>query len=773
MNVKRFLLLSLYILLFGISVQAFQVTDSIFSSKTAPQNNSNEDNLNRHLSAAETFQLSGDLQNAAIENQAIVAISLQRLGNLSLNEGNVKRAVRLLGESVTANDDSQTRTDLAIAQMRLSDVDAAISQAQAAINLDPKNARAHHILGRLFYMKGEYAAALPELERSMILEPDFDTAYTLGMTYLQIKQVDRAKLLFEELQTALKKNARLNILLAHAFEDTGYYPEAEDEVKKALAIDPNIPRAHFYIGFLILQYGGTSRLAEAGKEFDAELKINPQDFYSNFFRGVVYNVSVEHAKAIPFLEKAIQINPNIAEPYLFLGQSYGELGNTDLAEKNLRRAIELTKDAAANNYQIRRAHFLLGRVLLKTNRKAEAEKELALARQLQGQLITSTRDELSQILGQVVGYNKNADASRQITNDRTKAGNQSVQAQIEESSLSKQEILEAEKIKAQLSEILAQAYHNLGVIAAQQGNLDESLAKFAAAAEWKPDFPGLDRNWGITSFRANQFDKAIAPLSRWVKSHPEDALSRRMLAVSYYFNKNYKSAVETLKPIEATLPKDSELAYFYGISLVQLERQPEAAVVFANLAAQNSKDAQVRFYAAQGFVLVGDYERAVKEFRAAATLDPNLAQAHYNAGQSLIRLNRLDEAEKEFRQELKLNPADEQSKYSIAYTLLERKINTDEALSLLREAILTRPDYADARYQLGKALIEKGEITEAVEQLENAANAAPDKDYIHYQLSIAYRRAARPADAEKELKIYRDLKDAAKGRKTASGMGTK
>lgn len=762
-------------MLFGISVQAFQLTNPILSSKSAQQNNSqaNEDSLNRHLSAAETFQLSGDLEHAATENRAIVAISLQRLGNLSLKEGNLKRAVQLLGESVTVSDDSEKRTDLAIAQMRLSEVDNAVSQAQAAINLDAKNARAHYILGRLFYMKGEYAAALPELERSMILEPDFDAAYTLGMTYLQIKQVDRAKLLFEELQTALKKNANLNILLAHAFEDTGYFPEAEEQVKKALAIDSKIPRAHFYIGYLILQYGGVSRLAEAGREFDEELKINPQDFYSNFFRGVVYNVSVEHAKAIPFLQKAIQINPNVAEPYLFLGQSYGELGNTDLAEKNLRRSIELTKDASANSFQIRRAHFLLGRVLLKTNRKAEAEKELASARELQGQLVTSARDELGQIIGQVINYDKNANPSAQITIDQTKTENQSAQPKNGESSLGKQEILEAQKIKSQLSEILAQAYHNLGVIAAQQGQLDESLAKFAAAAEWKPDFPGLDRNWGIVSFRANQFDKAIAPLSRWVKSHPEDALTRRMLAVSYYFNKNYKGAVETLKPIEATLPKDAELAYFYGISLVQLERQPEAAVVFANLAAQNPKDAQVRFYAAQGFVLVGDFERAVKEFCLAATLDPNLAQAHYNAGQSLIRLNRLDEAEQEFRQELKLNPADEQSKYSIAYTLLERKIKTDEALNLLREAILTRSDYADARYQLGKALIEKGEIAQAIEQLENAARAEPNKDYIHYQLSIGYRRASRIADAEKELKIYRDLKDAEKGRKTASGMGTK
>ncbi|MEP6924748.1 MAG: tetratricopeptide repeat protein, partial [Pyrinomonadaceae bacterium] len=343
----------------------------------------------------------------------------------------------------------------------------------------------------------------------------------------------------------------------------------------------------------------------------------------------------------------------------------------------------------------------------------------------------------------------------------------------EESPVSKQEAAEFLKIKAQLSQLLAQAYHNLGVIAAQRGLLEEAMTRFAAAADWKPDFPGLDRNWGITGFRAEQFEKAIPPLARHVKIHPEDALTRRMLGVSYYLTRNYKQSLETLKPLETSLSTDPELAYFYGISLIRLDKQPQATVLFTRLSEQNPKSAQARFYAAQGFALVGDYERALKEFRSVAAVDSSFAQAHYSAGQSLIRLNRLDEAEKEFRQELGLNSADAAAKYYLAYTLLERKIQTDEALSLLKEAIALRYDYADARYQLGKALIEKGELEDAVEQLETAARFEPKKEYIHYQLSIAYRRAARPIDADRELKLYRELKSANRAEATPGIMGAK
>ena len=755
-------LFSVALLLYAIGLSAvFAQPSKLNTSIQQTRNSIVEDELNRHLTAAETYQLSGDLPGAAVENRAIVSIALARMANLAVTEGQTERAIKLFGDSLAINDDPLTRINLASAYLRISEVDKAIVEAQNVLKIDAKNFQAHYLLGNLLYTKGDYAAALPELENTIVNQPDFDSAYALGVTYLNLKQPDRAKLLFEEILNTVKDDKKgLHLLFGRAYENAEYYTEAEGQYRQELAAYPKTPKAHSFIGYLILQHGGSERLAEAGKEFDAELQISPQDFYANFFRGVVASSESEHAKAVAYLQKAVNLKPDKAEAYLFLGQSQIETGETAAAEKNLRRAIELTTDK--KDFQLRRTHFLLGRLLIKSGRREEGDKELAKAKEIQGQMLASAREEIGKILNQV-GEDKITD--RVATKTET-------EKQLKTEKLTPQKLLEIKKSKVQLNEILAQANHNLAVIAAQQGNTDGALAYFATAAEWKPDFPGLDRNWGIVAFRSNQLDKAIAPLSRQLKTKPDDALVRRMLGVSYYLTKSYKQSVETLKPIETTLPQDAELAYFYGISLIRLERQPEALGVFARLADGNPKSAQARFYAAQGFALTGDYERAVKEFRAVAALDANVPQAHYNAGQSLIRLNRLDEAEKEFRQELAVNPSDETSKYSVAYTMLERKINTDEAISLLREAIAARYDYADARYQLGKALVEKGNVQEAVENLEIAAVSDPKKDYIHYQLSIAYRRAARPADAERELKTFRELKEASRRQKPAT-MGSK
>ena len=53
----------------------------------------------------------------------------------------------------------------------------------------------------------------------------------------------------------------------------------------------------------------------------------------------------------------------------------------------------LAGDDSSKDFQSRRTHFLLGRLLVKTGRKEEGEKELKIARELQEKSIQSARDD--------------------------------------------------------------------------------------------------------------------------------------------------------------------------------------------------------------------------------------------------------------------------------------------------------------------------------------------------------------------------------------------
>lgn len=722
------------------------------------QNPTKTDDLQQHISAAETYQISSDLDNARLENRAIVGIGLQRIGNLLIEEGKYAEAVKVLSKSVEYQDSASNRTNLAISYLRSNQLEKAIEEARKAIAIDDKYASAHYILGNIYFTKEDYQSALPELERVMVLSPDFDAARALGLTYLHLKQLDRAKLLFDEIQSSLKKESpEVHILFGQSFEQTNYPLEAERSFKRALAVNPKQIKANFFLGYVILQHGGSDRLGEAAAAFEKELEISPNDYFANFFAGAGAATENKHQVAIKYLQKAAQIDPDRSEVYLFLGQSQIELNDLVSAEKNLRKAIELEKTDIKARSQSRRTHFLLGRLLLRTNRKEEGEKELAIAQKLQQQSLDNARSEINQILGQVIANQsgKPTDANTIISEEKV--------------SLPQERKTEISKIKPYLANILAQSFHNLAVINFQKGQIPEALENFASASNWKSDFPGLDRNWGIISFRAGQFKMAVEPLSRHLKANPNDNLIRQMLGASYHFVGEYAKSVETLKPFESILTTNAELTYFYVISLVQLKRNGEAIPILNKLAEVSQTNAESLFYAAQAFMILGDYERSAKEFKTVLALSPNIAKANYYVGQSLIRLNRFEEAETFFTRELALNPSDYLSKYHLALTLIERKVEPEKTVSLLEETISLKYDYGDARYQLGKILLEKGEVQKAIEQLEIASSSDPNKDFIQYQLSIAYRRAARKDDADRALKRYQDLK--ASNRKMESPMG--
>ena len=412
MKASSFLFLILLCLSCCLSAQAFQASKQTpHRTPAKPTARRADDELERHRSAAETYQLSADLENARAENDQVVAVALRRLANIAIRDGQLKRGAEILQESIAARDSTDARTDLALVYMQLGDLNEGINHARFAVDLDPKSGEAQDALGKLLYLKGEYAAALPALERVLNLKPGFDSAYTLGMTYLQLKHIDRAKLLFEEMFAAVKKKASLHLILGKAFEETNYPLEAEREFRNAIKADPRIPGAHFYLGYTILQNGGSTRLEEAGKEFDLELQLSPLDPYANFFAGVVASSVGDHPKAIRFLQNAIRFRPDLGPAYLFLAQSQLEIGADALAERNLRKAIELNDDPKTNSFQIRRAYVMLGRLLNRLGRKEEGEKNLAKARELQGQLVESAAGRDSQSFG---GGRRHGTISRHI-----------------------------------------------------------------------------------------------------------------------------------------------------------------------------------------------------------------------------------------------------------------------------------------------------------------------------------------------------------------------
>jgi tetratricopeptide (TPR) repeat protein len=398
---------------------------------------------------------------------------------------------------------------------------------------------------------------------------------------------------------------------------------------------------------------------------------------------------------------------------------------------------------------IGRAHYVLGRLVLKAGKKEEGEKELALSQQIRDRMNRpdAARDQKIKSDPELAGMSEAAPTA-------TPAAPPAVPAQT------------AEGIRAYLNDLkppVADAYNNLGVIEAGRKNFKAAAEYFRKAGEWVPTLETLDRNWGMAAFYAAEYQEALQPLFRHLQKQPDDMRVRAALGLSYFAMQNFSATLETLKPIKSEVDGDPGLGYAYAISLVKTGDYDEGVRRLKVMADANPNSADVHMMLGSAFADQHEYDTALAEYRKSLAIDPAQMRTHYLAGLSLIHSGHPKDAVEELRKALKLGPTDVPAKYHLAFALIQTQEKV-EAATLLREVIGQDPTYADAFYELGKLQLEQGDSKSAVVSLESGTKANPDADYIHYQLAMAYRRESRKDDAERELKLYQSLKNRQRGR---------
>src|SRR5688572_25573182 len=118
------------------------------------------------------------------------------------------------------------------------------------------------------------------------------------------------------------------------------------------------------------------------KEFEIELAANPDEYFANFYVGILYIIERKWDPAIVLLEKAVKKQPNNPDPYFHLGQAYQGAGKHQLAVDVLQKSIALTPSLAHNDYQVTTAHYRLGQSLIKVGRTAEGQQQLQKSAEL-------------------------------------------------------------------------------------------------------------------------------------------------------------------------------------------------------------------------------------------------------------------------------------------------------------------------------------------------------------------------------------------------------
>ena len=715
------------------------------SSAKAEDTKSVHESLQLHYDAARTFQISGDPDRAAGEYKTFLAQALRQIGNANTNSGKYEDASKLFAEAVTlAPENSDVTLDYAALRLQEGKPKEAQALAQQAVQLAPGNARAQYMLGAALFHQQDYTGAKERLEKAVVAQPKFEVGYLLGITYIKLQDLNRATLLFNEMAVGLGDSADIHVFFGRAYREGDYLDQTISELHKALVRDPKIKVAHYLMAMAYLERDGDSGFGEAVPELEAELKVNPNDTRTHYMLG--YIALKRHAANLAEQElgRAVELDPDNPDPLISLGQVYLDAGRLPEAEKAFRRSIAATKDPAHNGYQVNRAHYALGRILLQTGREDEGKKELQISAELRDKPHPERRSA-----GALADASTRDDAKDSVT--------------IPKAEFSPAQAKAASALAEEFKPAIADSYNNLGVIAAGKKDFAAAMGYFEKAGAWNPDLETLDRNLGMAAFYANQFDRSVGPLGHHVDQHPDDLRARAALGLSLFGIQNYKNVIEALQPIESAVDADPGLSYAYAVSQVKTGAYPEGMGRLRTIEKSNPNSPDIYMLLGEALADQGEYAQALDEYHKALALNPNLQRAHFLAGLALIRKGSPAEAAEEFRTALKLDGTDVSSKYHLAYSLIQMQ-KPQDALPLLQEVIARDPKYADAYYQLGKLQLEQGHTEEAVSNLEQGTRLNPNSDYIHYQLALAYRRESRSQDSDREMKAYQALKNSHRGR---------
>ncbi len=711
------------------------------SSKAEISKSNPEQQLQQHYDAARTYQISGENQHASAEYETFLSLALQQCARVRAVSGDLGEAAGLFDQAMKLTpDDSNLLLSYAYLRLQRQELTEAEKLAQAALQKSPKDPAALALAGNVAFVKGDYAGAREELENSVVAKSNFETGYLLGKTYVRLNDFQRAQILFGDMVNGVGDTAKIHIYFGRAYADGDMQglDLAVTEFKKAIALDPKVRQAHYFLALAYLNRDGESGFKEAAPELKAEIALNPKDPRARYLLGYIYMKTRQLAEAETELRKSAEFDRGNPDPLVFLGQLYSDSNRDREAEATLRKAIELTKDVSRNNYQINRAHYVLGRILLRTGRKQEGEKELALSKELRDQVRNMKGGELSSMSG---------------------SGEKVVEAEVSSPEARKK----ADEFIANLRPAVADAYNNLGVIHAGQKQFDEAYAFFTLARRWQPSLATLDRNLGMAAFYGNKYEDAIEPLYRHVSTQPNDLRARAALALSYFMTQKFSAVIEIMKPAQSVVEQDPGLAYAYAVSLVKTGDYDRGVKRLKALESSSENSAEIHALLGQAYADQNDYVAAAEEYRKSLAVNANQPETHYLLGLAVLKSGSPAEAVEEFRTALKQSPNDASKKYHLAFALIQVQ-QKEEARKLLDEVIKQDPKYADAFYELGKLQLEQGDVKSAIANFETGSQLSPNSDYMHYQLAMAYRRDSRTQDAEREIQIYQALKNRARGR---------
>ena len=226
------------------------------------------------------------------------------------------------------------------------DFTGAERQCRKSLELNPKNAKAHAVLGIALVRQDRLEEANGHLVEAIRIDPtDYEAHYTLGQALTSQKKFDEA---IRQFSTVLQ--LRPDYTQAHGYMGSlllakGSLDQAAAHLNEALHLDPNYADAHYNMGQLMLR---RKNLDEAVRYLSQAVQLMPEDVQTHYKLAESLAQQQQPDRAVVHYTKAVSIDPKVdTSPLLnhLLAAHYAQARQFAEATSHEEKALELARAA--------------------------------------------------------------------------------------------------------------------------------------------------------------------------------------------------------------------------------------------------------------------------------------------------------------------------------------------------------------------------------------------------------------------------------------------
>ena len=219
-------------------------------------------------------------------------------------------------------------------------------QCRKSLELNPKNAKAHAILGIALSRQDKLDEANGHLLEAIRLDPtDYEAHYTLGQTMTRQKRFDDAIRYFSIVLKLRPDYTQAYGYLGSLLLTKGALDQAAFHLSQALQLDPNYADAHYNMGQLMLR---RKNLDQAVRHLSQAVQLKPDDVQAHYKLALTLAQQQQPGRAVSHYAKAVSLEPLVdTSPLLnhLLAAHYAEARRFREATSHEAKALELARAA--------------------------------------------------------------------------------------------------------------------------------------------------------------------------------------------------------------------------------------------------------------------------------------------------------------------------------------------------------------------------------------------------------------------------------------------